>query len=504
MKFVLPRLALAPLLLATLAEQTAAFVVPAPHRHGHRHGHAPRGPPSRSRDGPSPPLCDYRLSMYLDDIDDAGRAAGDTAAAADADGAAEAISRPNLSSDANAVAVDAAVADDSSVAVDAAAPAPATEPAPVSASPASPASSAAVTTTTTSTSAAAEKEIDWDGLIMAGLTIGEALARTVEAATPVVAAGAVGVATELTAAATNAAADLAARQKSEGEGGGSLSRRRRGGRVRARARARNYDVSIPYDAAIRLAYEEWKVKFGRIEPRIDDVYTAEERYELFRQSYERVTVANIAAKKKVRDAGGLEEARTMNRVELDEYADLTDGEYLEATRTPTWGEIFGDLADVASSVLSKSSSSSNSASSASSETKPSPPRTNPPNPPNAPAAKTAAAFSIFGGTSKAATTATAPKKKKNVAKRTTSPLAANKKKVAPARAASAKPLFGMMTTANKSASPFSLSNKKTMSPKEAAFAKKIEASRAAKAKKLAERKKKDEELRRKARRNFRG
>mmetsp|Transcript_38677 Transcript_38677/g.84037 ORF Transcript_38677/g.84037 Transcript_38677/m.84037 type:complete len:342 (-) Transcript_38677:6-1031(-) len=341
---------------------------------------------------------------------------------------------------------------------------------------------------------------------MAGLTIGEALARTVEAATPVVAAGAVGVATELTAAATNAAADLAARQKSEsgGGGGGSLSRRRRGGRVRARARARNYDVSIPYDAAIRLAYEEWKVKFGRIEPRIDDVYTAEERYELFRQSYERVTVANIAAKKKVRDAGGLEEARTMNRVELDEYADLTDGEYLEATRTPTWGEIFGDLADVASSVLSKSSSSSNSASSASSETKPSPPRTNPPNPPNAPAAKTAAAFSIFGGTSKAATTATAPKKKKNVAKRTTSPLAANKKKVAPARAASAKPLFGMMTTANKSASPFSLSNKKAMSPKEAEFAKKIEASRAAKAKKLAERKKKDEELRRKAKRNFRG
>lgn len=86
------------------------------------------------------------------------------------------------------------------------------------------------------------------------------------------------------------------------------------------------DVSVPYDAAARLAFEQWKEKFGKA----DDYFDAD-RFEIFKANYEAITVANIVAKKQVREvsiANGEGAAVITNcRMVLNEYADLTFEEY---------------------------------------------------------------------------------------------------------------------------------------------------------------------------------
>jgi hypothetical protein len=56
------------------------------------------------------------------------------------------------------------------------------------------------------------------------------------------------------------------------------------------------DVSIPYDAAARLAYDEWRAKFGK--GAFDAI-----KYAKFKARYEMVTSKNMAAKKVARDTG---------------------------------------------------------------------------------------------------------------------------------------------------------------------------------------------------------
>jgi hypothetical protein len=79
------------------------------------------------------------------------------------------------------------------------------------------------------------------------------------------------------------------------------------------------DVSIPYDAAARLAYDEWRAKYGKGE--FDPV-----RYEAFKANYETITVANISAKKKARDEG-VDPPALMS---LNEFGDCTEDEYAAA------------------------------------------------------------------------------------------------------------------------------------------------------------------------------
>jgi hypothetical protein len=81
-------------------------------------------------------------------------------------------------------------------------------------------------------------------------------------------------------------------------------------------KAAEYDVSIPYDAAARLAYEEWRETYNKGD--FDD-----SNYEKFKDNYEVLTVANIAAAKKAKDAG-VEEPK---RMELNEFADMSFEEY---------------------------------------------------------------------------------------------------------------------------------------------------------------------------------
>lgn len=75
------------------------------------------------------------------------------------------------------------------------------------------------------------------------------------------------------------------------------------------------DVSIPYDAAARLAYDEWREKYNKEK---DD-----SRYVNFAKNYETITVANVVAKKQARDSG-LEAAALLS---LNEYGDFSEAEY---------------------------------------------------------------------------------------------------------------------------------------------------------------------------------
>merc|ERR1712151_220899 len=69
------------------------------------------------------------------------------------------------------------------------------------------------------------------------------------------------------------------------------------------------DVSIPYDSAARLAYDEWRGKYGKGD------FDAK-KYEFFKQNYEAVVVANVKSAKDRRD--GKDAPPTM---ELDKVAD---------------------------------------------------------------------------------------------------------------------------------------------------------------------------------------
>jgi len=78
------------------------------------------------------------------------------------------------------------------------------------------------------------------------------------------------------------------------------------------------DVSIPYDAAARLSFDEWRTKYGKGEFNVD-------RFEAFKTNYEAVTVANVIAAREARElsiANGQGGAViSTNRMELNEYAD---------------------------------------------------------------------------------------------------------------------------------------------------------------------------------------
>ena len=75
------------------------------------------------------------------------------------------------------------------------------------------------------------------------------------------------------------------------------------------------DVSVPYDAAARLAYDEWCQKYNKPQD--------SKRYVFFKKNYETITVANVAAKKQARETGQ-EQAAILT---LNEYGDFSEEEY---------------------------------------------------------------------------------------------------------------------------------------------------------------------------------
>ena len=82
------------------------------------------------------------------------------------------------------------------------------------------------------------------------------------------------------------------------------------------------DVSVPYDAAARLAYDEWIKSYNK---KYDPA-----RYETFRTNYEALCVANVKAARAAREAG---DAEPPKKLDLNEYADMTAEEYMAMQRT---------------------------------------------------------------------------------------------------------------------------------------------------------------------------
>lgn len=107
------------------------------------------------------------------------------------------------------------------------------------------------------------------------------------------------------------------------------------------------DVSIPYDAAARLTYDEWCKTNGKS-------FDAA-KYATFKDNYEAITVMNVSAKKKARESG--EEAPSL--LALNEYADCTAAEYqaiMNGEEPPSsTGDVLGKAVEAAESQAAASS-----------------------------------------------------------------------------------------------------------------------------------------------------
>ena len=84
----------------------------------------------------------------------------------------------------------------------------------------------------------------------------------------------------------------------------------------AQATADDTDVSIPYDAAARLAYDAWCEKYNKT--------PNEDKFDTFKANYETITVANVVAAKEAQDNG----TDRSKDLELNEYGDFTEAEYM--------------------------------------------------------------------------------------------------------------------------------------------------------------------------------
>lgn len=81
--------------------------------------------------------------------------------------------------------------------------------------------------------------------------------------------------------------------------------------------SKDHDVSVPYDAAARLAYDAWCDTYGK--------EANETRFAAFKANYEAITVANIKAKKAAVDAG----VPVPTQLSLNQFGDFTAEEYQE-------------------------------------------------------------------------------------------------------------------------------------------------------------------------------
>lgn len=107
------------------------------------------------------------------------------------------------------------------------------------------------------------------------------------------------------------------------------------------------DLTIPYDAAARLAYDEWRAKYKKGD--FDQT-----RYEQFKANYEQITVANVSAKKTAREKG----TDTGGLMTMNEYGDFSEEEYrqmMEGDSKISTGDVLGKAMDAAKSQEEASS-----------------------------------------------------------------------------------------------------------------------------------------------------
>jgi hypothetical protein len=107
------------------------------------------------------------------------------------------------------------------------------------------------------------------------------------------------------------------------------------------------DVSIPYDSAARLSYDEWCSQYGK-------TFDAA-RYEIFKENYLAITVMNMSAKKIARETGD----DNPSLLALNEYADCTAEEYEvamngDAAPSSTGGILDGAMGAIEAQMVASS------------------------------------------------------------------------------------------------------------------------------------------------------
>lgn len=107
------------------------------------------------------------------------------------------------------------------------------------------------------------------------------------------------------------------------------------------------DVSVDYDAAAKRAYELWCAEFGK--------EASEEKFATFKANYEAISVANVSAAKKARDAG---EDRPKD-LQLNEFGDMTEAEYMAMQSGATIEEEAAPQKGAMETVLEASAAQSN-------------------------------------------------------------------------------------------------------------------------------------------------
>jgi hypothetical protein len=78
------------------------------------------------------------------------------------------------------------------------------------------------------------------------------------------------------------------------------------------------DISVPYDAAARLAYEGWRKEFNKGD-------FDEKRYLIFKKNYEDISIANVMSKKQARE----QKTDNPDLLNLNEFGDFTAEEYAQ-------------------------------------------------------------------------------------------------------------------------------------------------------------------------------
>jgi hypothetical protein len=78
------------------------------------------------------------------------------------------------------------------------------------------------------------------------------------------------------------------------------------------------DISVPYDAAARLAYEGWRKEFNKGD-------FDEKRYLIFKKNYVDISIANVMSKKQAREQG----VDNPDLLNLNEFGDFTAEEFAQ-------------------------------------------------------------------------------------------------------------------------------------------------------------------------------
>lgn len=105
---------------------------------------------------------------------------------------------------------------------------------------------------------------------------------------------------------------------------------------------------VPYDAAAREAYDEWRAKYSK------GAFDSK-RFDIFKANYETITVANVAAKKEARESG----VKAPPLLTLNEFGDCTEEEYKAAVEGGSskkgTGDVLGKALEAAQSQSEASS-----------------------------------------------------------------------------------------------------------------------------------------------------